>query len=163
MIERRLNGMESNLKTTFKTLAILTLSLMLTACGATQTATPTELPPDMELQIPRKVTIRLGETGGSDGKAVIIHFLEVLEDSRCPTGAECVTAGRVGILVDVTYNGEIKTVELWLEGSDESQKTYVEFPGLAVYLTAVEPYPRVDVVQERETYSADFEIRFAGP
>lgn len=141
------------------------LAVLLAAC-ASDTGVglqPLDQPADIELQRPREVTVLIGESGGTDGKAVIIRFLELLEDTRCPIGAECDTAGRVGILVEVTHYGETKTAEVWLGETSATEMNYVEFPGLAVYLKAVEPYPRVDVVWERVTTSATFEVRFAGP
>ncbi|TAK14110.1 MAG: hypothetical protein EPO32_02900 [Anaerolineae bacterium] len=148
-----------------KLLALIALAAVLAAC-AMQPVTPplaTELPPDIELQQPRVITMFIGESGATEGNSVVIRFLEVLEDSRCPIGAECASAGRVGILADVTYQQESKTAELWLGETGVTELSYVEFPGLAVFLTAVEPYPRVDVVWERVTTSATFEVRFAGP
>ena len=68
-----------------KTAAILLAPLALSA-AATNAAPP-----------PRTVTARIGETVHVHG--IRLRPLEVLEDSRCPQNARCVSAGRVRLSV----------------------------------------------------------------
>ena len=49
------------------------------------------------------IKIPLGETVVIKGIAV--KFVEVLEDSRCPTGVTCIWAGRTVVKVEVGSNG----------------------------------------------------------
>lgn len=49
------------------------------------------------------VKVAMGETVKM--KNVAIKFVDVLEDSRCPKFTDCIWAGRVKALVEVTANG----------------------------------------------------------
>ncbi|OAD91097.1 hypothetical protein A7A78_04605 [Aequorivita soesokkakensis] len=53
--------------------------------------------PKIAIKVPKGETVVV--------KGVSIKFLEVLEDSRCPTGVTCIWAGRAIVKVEVTSNG----------------------------------------------------------
>ncbi len=52
-----------------------------------------------------KIAIKIAKGETVKLKDVSIKFLEVVEDSRCPTGVECIWAGRAIVKVQVTFNG----------------------------------------------------------
>ncbi|SRX52717.1 hypothetical protein AEQU1_00586 [Aequorivita sp. CIP111184] len=53
--------------------------------------------PKIAVKVPKGETVIL--------KGVSIKFLDVVEDSRCPTGVTCIWAGRAIVKVEVTSNG----------------------------------------------------------
>ncbi|MCG2420265.1 hypothetical protein K8089_14645 [Aequorivita sp. F47161] len=54
--------------------------------------------PKIAVKVPKGDTVVL--------KGVSIKFMEVVEDSRCPTGVDCIWAGRAKVKVAVTSNGK---------------------------------------------------------
>ncbi len=52
-----------------------------------------------------KIAIKVAKGETIKVKGVSIKFLEVVEDSRCPTGVTCIWAGRAVVKVEVTSNG----------------------------------------------------------
>ena len=70
-----------------------------------------------------------------------VFFLEVVEDSRCPTGDECESPGTVTIRVD-TASGVLPTGEttLILE-ADHTEPTIKKLGKFSVAFLSMEPYP----------------------
>jgi len=88
--------------------------------------------------------VRLGDTG------VRLRFAELLEDSRCPRGVQCIQAGRVRARLDVIpTQGELESVAL---GSDPGA-TRASVAGLALELTAVEPPREQGTVPRPDDYA----------
>jgi hypothetical protein len=72
---------------------------------------------------------------------IIVKFLSVTEDSRCPSDVVCVWAGQVSILINVTKNGENLgdiTLTLGVSNPDLAVKNV---SGYNVKVVAVNPYP----------------------
>ena len=68
---------------------------------------------------------------GSD----LLTFLEVVEDSRCPRGVQCIQAGRAVVRVAVLRDGRLTTETLTVEGNR------LRTDAGEVYLQQLEPYP----------------------
>jgi hypothetical protein len=88
------------------------------------------------------VKVPMGETVILKG--ISIKFLEIVEDSRCPTGVNCFWAGRAIVKVQVTSNGnaEEKTLIFGETRPGEIKNTNIfssiEF---AINGLALNPYP----------------------
>lgn len=52
-----------------------------------------------------KIAIKVAKGETVKVKGISIKFLELVEDSRCPTGVNCIWAGRAIVKVEVTSNG----------------------------------------------------------
>lgn len=77
-------------------------------------------------------------------KGVSIKFLEVVEDSRCPTGVECIWAGRAIVKTAVTSNG--KTEEKLLifgevRRGEEKNSNLFSSKEFAINGLMLNPYP----------------------
>ncbi|WP_271392313.1 hypothetical protein [Aequorivita sinensis] len=60
--------------------------------------------PKIGVKVPEGETVVL--------KGVSVKFLEVIEDSRCPEGVNCIWAGRAIVKAEVTSNGKTEEVTL---------------------------------------------------
>ncbi len=84
--------------------------------------------------------------------AVTITFAELLEDSRCPEGVQCVWAGRARVLVEVseegkeTYQKEIIIGQITAGESRDRRFYFGDTKALEAF--AVTPYPKYMVKTE---------------
>lgn len=84
-----------------------------------------------------------------------IQFVALVEDSRCPVGAQCVWAGNAKIRVKITdARGRSETVEM----NTNMGARGASFGGYAVNLVDVAPRPAENVRLNRNAYTATFEI-----
>jgi len=99
------------------------------------------------------VKIPLGEM--VNFKGVSIKFTEVMEDSRCPTGVQCVWAGRIKIKAEVSEKGKttIKEIIFGQANADESDSKIL-YTSDKFTLTAekIIPYPTSENNIEKEEY-----------
>ena len=100
---------------------------------------------DVEVQINKEVTA----AGG-----LKIAFVELVEDSRCPTDVDCIWAGNAKIKVRVTKNGRSKVLELntLTRGMTPSYGNY------KLKLKDLTPKPRSNVRINRNGYVATIEV-----
>ena len=100
------------------------------------------------------IKIPLGETIQIENHS--ITFKEVLEDSRCPTGANCIWAGRAKISIEVTdeeNNGIEKNLifgEL-MQGESNDMVLFSE-KGSQVIGLKLNPYPNSSEQEEKRSY-----------
>lgn len=76
--------------------SILAVIILFSSFAFGQEETPET--PKIGIKIPKGETVVL--------KGVSLKFLEVVEDSRCPEGVNCIWAGRAIVKVEVTSNGK---------------------------------------------------------
>ena len=100
---------------------------------------------EVEVQINKEVTA----VGG-----LKIAFIELVEDSRCPTDVDCIWAGNAKIKVRVTKNGRSKILELdtLTRGMAPSYGNY------RLKLMALTPKPRSNIRINRNAYMATIEV-----
>ena len=102
-----------------------------------------------------KIAIKISQGETVVIKGVSIKFVEVVEDSRCPTGVDCIWAGRAKVKTSVTVNG--KTEEKILifgevrPGEDEGTNLYSSTK-FAINGLKLTPYPNAKTVGEIENY-----------
>ena len=126
--------------------ALLAVAVLpLTAAGCATAQSPAEGgpsdPPDngrvASIDAGEPFRLELGATHREDDHTVT--FVEVVEDSRCPEGVECVWAGRAQIRVEVDGEPFVLTVPHGQMGDEESQM--IEWGEIQVVVTGLEPYP----------------------
>ena len=111
---------------------VLTTALLLTvAMMAAQGAAP-------EREPGRSFEMKPGETVTVQG--VRITFERVTEDSRCPTGAQCVWAGDAAAAFGLENPPDATRLTLHTNGRFQQQG---EFDGLVVRLEDIKPYPKL--------------------
>jgi len=104
----------------------------------------------------QEFSLRIGESASIRGEELQIRFLEVTEDSRCPTGVVCVWEGRVRCLVEITYRESLHQVELTEPGltSWPPENTFNKYK-IAYH---IEPYPQAGTEIDIEEYRLDLRI-----
>ncbi|MDX1462761.1 MAG: hypothetical protein R3359_06860 [Marinirhabdus sp.] len=142
---------------------ILLLLLAISSCG-TPKSTDSKEPPSTntsETAIENGTfSIQLGDqiTSGN----LILHFKEVLEDSRCPTGTTCIWQGRAKLLVEVSEAGQETRQSEIIFGELHSgeQKNHVFFQNdrQTVTAIAIRPYPTEASGTTGLPYELDVEI-----
>lgn len=83
-----------------------------------------------------------------------IKFVSLVEDSRCPTGVNCVWAGNAKIRIKVSKGKESKTFEL----NTTLDPKAATFAGYEINLTDLTPQPAANVKISRNGYTAAFAI-----
>lgn len=108
-------------------------------------------------EIGQPFQLSIGQSALING--LVITFVAVGEDSRCPRGVMCVWAGRVKVLARVQKDGEtLGEFELTageLAGEDVNE---VELDGFVLRLVAVEPYPVAGEQTDEGDYVAEMVV-----
>jgi hypothetical protein len=86
------------------------------------------------------------------GEDLTITFVEVVSDSRCPTGATCIWAGEASSLIEITDSASTYRKVLTEPGS--SSPTKADFTGYEVMFNLL-PYP----VLGKETKAKDYLLK----
>lgn len=96
------------------------------------------------------IKVPLGET--VTVKGVSVKFLEVLEDSRCPEGANCIWEGRAIVKVRVSANGnsgeKILLFGALMPGEEKNTNIY-STDAFAINGLTLQPYPKADSGKEK--------------
>ena len=124
----------------------LFLSLILTLIfGSAMTA---------EAQTTQQITLLAGKEKTATRSKLKIKFVSV-EDSRCPQGVDCIWAGNAKVTIKVTNRkGESKTFDL----NTNLETKAVKFDGYEIKLGSVTPYPKANVPNNANGYTASFTV-----
>ncbi len=100
--------------------------------------------------------VRVGKQKKASRSKITVKFVSLIEDSRCPTDAQCIQAGNARIKVQVSKPGsEPVTIEM--------NTTFGAMGGAydsyAINLTKLTPVPKSNVRLNRNAYTATFTIR----
>ena len=82
-----------------------------------------------------------------------VRFVELLDDSRCPTDVNCVWAGNAKIKIRVSAHG--RSHELTLDTNGPNQAATAE--GYSLKLVALTPAPKSNIRINRNGYVATLE------
>lgn len=95
---------------------------------------------------------------------VDIEFVEVLEDSRCPSNVNCIQAGKAVVLVNVFANGEFleeRRLEFYPIGfNNQSVTTLFNADGLRITGLNLMPYPEALSKTPKEAYFLELAIDY---
>ena len=106
-------------------------------------------------------SLAVGQSASIDGEDLVIKFIDVIADSRCPSGVECVWQGEVACLVEITYSGTGQQKVLTYAGlSEEPSETQF---GSYLFTFSVEPYPEADKEIEKSEYRLNLLITKTPP
>lgn len=118
--------------------------------GVTRPARAAQAP-----RVGREFGIKDGQTVTLARESLRLRFVRVAEDSRCPTGVECVWAGNAEVLVEVgTRNRRVsKTLRLNTNVSPE-RPAEDKYRGYTVRLVRLDPHPRAGRKIRQGEYTA---------
>jgi hypothetical protein len=141
-------------------IVILTGVMLIAACSSDESnATPTFTPvPQVSTQASLEETILLspGQSAEIAGENVELAFHRVANDSRCPSGAQCVTAGTAVVVMQLVG-----------QGFDFGQIEFIVSPGgggqvlLGIYtvnLLTLEPDPPSESGVDASDYRIAFNV-----
>jgi len=105
-----------------------------------------------EVTLGREFTLAVGQSVAVAGENLQLKFVEVISDSRCPTGATCIWAGEASSLIEITDSASTYRKVLSEPGS--SSPTKADFTGYEVMFNLL-PYP----VLGKETKAKDYRLQ----
>lgn len=108
-------------------------------------ATPSKMPAD--------VTLSMGQEGRIDD--LLLTWKEPIEDSRCPTGAQCIWAGEARAKVSLTSGKKTETISMIL-GRGEAV-----FGKYKISIVAVTPHPEASGKISQDKYLVTFHVSSA--
>ena len=76
------------------------------------------------------------------GENLIVRFVGIESDSRCPTGSRCFWQGQVKATVSIGQNGEDLGEFTLIKGVGQSSSAIAPIAGYEIQLLDVSPYPR---------------------
>ncbi len=100
------------------------------------------------------INIAMGETVVVKG--VSIKFIEVVEDSRCPTDVTCIWAGRAKVKVTVTSKGKMEEKILTfgeVKANEEKITNLYNSKDFAINGLTLNPYPTSESTGKDAGYS----------
>lgn len=112
-------------------LLMLASSLFVASCDLLKLLQP----PIVEIELNKVFQLALGQTALLRSENLSITFKQVLEDSRCPQGVQCIWAGNAKVAVEVVQPG-IEKETLMLNSAVEPREALyqnfrIRFEGLA--------------------------------
>ncbi|MCH2489990.1 MAG: hypothetical protein MK211_07555 [Flavobacteriales bacterium] len=127
---------------------VVLVTLLFVSITFAQEETPVDVP-KIAVKIPLGETVQIAD--------VTIRFVEVLEDSRCPTNVTCVWAGEARIVLEMSAaNGQSERKEVTLKGQvppSEMIHTIFKDSDLHLYIMALNPYPTSALGGEQPNYT----------
>ncbi|MGD9562220.1 MAG: hypothetical protein AB7F88_08360 [Pyrinomonadaceae bacterium] len=103
---------------------------------------------------PEQITINNGQSKAAQASGICVKFVELIEDSRCPTDVNCIWAGVARIRVKLSKNGKSEEFEL---NTNQRDKPAI-FEGYSVALTSLAPHPTTTSKYSPSAYSATFTV-----
>ena len=126
------------------------IALLLTGCAAEPPSLATTVPLDQDFVLP------VGTTVGVSGTDLVLRFVLVSEDSRCPEDVQCVTAGDATVRLAAREDrGRELAVELRLAG----EASEVRLGAYRVRLQGLAPRPRSGQPLPSRDYVATLRVR----
>jgi hypothetical protein len=124
----------------------LVLIILLAGCAGQSTTSNVVLGQESNLAPNQSVSVI--------GEPLKIKFIEVVSDSRCPTGVQCIWAGEVSCLVEITFNNSKIEKTITQQGSSLAK---TDFNGYQITAN-VQPYPKAGQSIDKEDYRLQLKI-----
>ncbi len=128
------------------TSAILSFLFLFVATTVPQPASLTK-----EARLDQEFEIKLGQEVWIKKEGLKVSFSNVTEDSRCPTGVDCIWAGNGKVVLKLS---KVRKRTAWMNlntGVDPKQDDY---RGYEIKLVSLNPYPKKDAKIKKRDYVA---------
>lgn len=106
-----------------------------------------------KVSLNEQFTIKAGHQVVIKGEKLSVQFSSVQNESRCPTGVQCVWEGNAAISIEVSKKRK-KSVQAILNTNTTIQPNEVAYKKYRVKLLGLNPYPRIDEKIEPKDYEA---------
>jgi hypothetical protein len=103
----------------------------------------------------QKISVRIGKQTKAARSKLTVKFVELVEDSRCAEGTNCVWAGNATIKVSIKQGSDPAEIFEMNTNTGAKGATYGAY---AIYLTSLTPTPKANVRINRNAYTATFSI-----
>ncbi|MFX0152023.1 MAG: hypothetical protein ACFFAJ_14635 [Candidatus Hodarchaeota archaeon] len=143
-----------------KKVLFMLISLVTIIIGTTIVYFMLQQPPEENFaQINNDISLYIGESAIIKNHGIKLKFVDVLEDSRCPSDVECLWEGTVSLLINIQYNSE----DLGNFVLNSSNLHKASFMGYYVKFKELEPYPISTETIPKTSYRATFSVEEYGP
>jgi hypothetical protein len=97
--------------------------------------------------------VKAGQQVVIKGEKLSVQFSSVQNESRCPTGVQCVWEGNAAISIQVSKKRK-KPVQAILNTNTAIQPNELAYNKYRIKLLGLNPYPRIDEKIEAKDYEA---------
>lgn len=109
----------------------------------------------LQAKTKNQIDVKINQQQTLPKTKLTIKFASLIEDSRCPTDAQCIQAGEAKIQIAVRNGkGAWKTFEI----STKASKQSVAFAGYTICLLDLNPHPATNIRIDRNGYTATFSV-----
>jgi len=124
-------------------LGVLTLALILVAAGCVGSN------PAAKARLDEPFTVGIGQSASITDEEMVITFVKVIGDSRCPKDAVCIWSGVCSFEVTIAYRGKNYPLALKQPGlTDQAEDKFFDYD-----LTfRIDPYPSASEPVDPEDY-----------
>lgn len=106
-----------------------------------------------KVSLNEQFTIKAGQHVVIKGEKLSVQFSSVQNESRCPTGVQCVWEGNAAISIQVSKKRK-KPVQAILNTNTAIQPNELVYKKYKIKLLGLNPYPRIDEKIEAKDYEA---------
>lgn len=107
------------------------------------------------VHVQREFNLRLGSVAIVKEAGLTVTFAEMVEDSRCPEGVNCIWAGNGKIKITLK-KGSHKSMSFELNTMTEPKS--FAYQGYEVTLVKLDPYPKHDMPTRKRDYAATLKV-----
>ncbi len=101
-------------------------------------------------------SLKVGQSVSITGENLSIKFIEVVTDSRCPTGATCIWQGEASCLLETDLSGTVKQITITQPGltKEPSQSQFSNY----TMSYDIQPYPALNKKIDKSEYVLDLRV-----
>ena len=110
----------------------------------------------MEASLGKEFELSFGRRAAVAGEGLRVEFTSVVEDSRCPKGAECIWEGNARLRLRVSADGKEPAA---LELGTNLDPRSASYQGYQITLERLAPYPAAGQKLDAESYVATLTVR----
>ncbi len=126
-------------------LAVLLLLLFLAACGRGAG--------EVKANLGQEFSLSIGQTASIQSEQLKLKFLEMVNDSRCPSEVSCVWQGQASSLVEITYLESVQKVTL-VQPDLTEEPSRIDFNDYVIKFNLT-PYPQA----RKEINKSDYRLQ----
>jgi hypothetical protein len=111
--------------------------------------------PDINATLGERFSLAIGQSAVIAEEGLRVKFIEVIGDSRCPHGVECLWAGEASSLIEITYSGSTYRIVLTQLGASVPAPTDFNVYEITFDL---QPYPEAGKEIKDKDYRLELHV-----